>query len=138
MATGSISFTPQWVVFKDGVIAPGALLYTYASGGSTPLSVYSDVTLLTPRSNPVVADADGVLPTFYLAQSAYRFELKDSAGVTIWGPVDNITDPLGIFSGNVTIGGILDVDGFGSHMFSAGGTGNNLIALRNTDRKSVV
>lgn len=36
-----------------------------------------------------------------------------------------------LFSGALTIGGVLTAEGFGSHTFSASGTGSNAIAVRN-------
>ena len=37
-----------------------------------------------------------------------------------------------MFSGNLTLGALLTVEGFGNHQFVASGTGNQLITLRNT------
>jgi len=44
---------------------PGAKLYTYAAGTTTPAPVYSDAAQTVPHTNPVVADAAGRLPTMY-------------------------------------------------------------------------
>ncbi len=37
----------------------GGFVYSYVPGTSTPKSLYTDQTLGTPHSNPVVLDANG-------------------------------------------------------------------------------
>lgn len=37
-----------------------------------------------------------------------------------------------LFSGALTVGGVLSAEGFGTHSFTAGGTGANLLRVRNT------
>jgi len=69
---------------------PGALLYFYENGTSTPKVVYQDIALATPHSNPVVASGAGNFAPIFLA-GTYRVELKNAAGVTQSGwPVDNV------------------------------------------------
>ena len=69
---------------------PGALLYFYENGTSTPKAVYQDVALTTPHTNPVVASSAGNFAPIFLA-GTYRVELKNAAGVTQSGwPVDNV------------------------------------------------
>lgn len=84
----------RWQVLEDGVPSPGALLYTYLSGTSTPQAVYSD-TIGTERTNPVVADADGVFPVIYLAALAYRMEVRNADGDVLYAAQDNITGVQG-------------------------------------------
>ena len=69
---------------------PGALLYFYENGTSTPKVVYQDIALTTPHAHPVVADSAGNFPPIFL-DGTYRVELKNAAGVTQpqW-PVDNV------------------------------------------------
>lgn len=38
---------------------PGAKIYTYESGGTTPLTTYTTDALSTPNANPIIADASG-------------------------------------------------------------------------------
>src|SRR5947207_7538163 len=77
-------------MFSDlGVTLPGALLYTYAAGTSTPESTYSDANLETANSNPVVANSGGLLGPIYLSWgTSYDMVLKSSTGVTIWSQSD--------------------------------------------------
>lgn len=70
----------------DGAIAPGAKLYTYQAGSSTTQqATYSERTLTTPNTNPVVADSSGLMPPIYLQFGvAYNFVLKDENDNVIW------------------------------------------------------
>ncbi|MDQ3169013.1 MAG: hypothetical protein M3Q55_02605 [Acidobacteriota bacterium] len=78
------------VLDSDGAPSPGAKAYFYLSGTSTPRVVYSDAALATPRTNPVVADAGGVLPPIYFAAVAYRVTITDAAGATIYPATDDV------------------------------------------------
>lgn len=69
---------------------PGALLYFYENGTSTPKVVYQNIELTTPHAHPVVADSAGVFAPIFL-DGTYRVELKSAAGITQTGwPVDNV------------------------------------------------
>lgn len=72
--------------------ASGALAYFYAAGTSTPIAVYSDDALTTPRAFPVVAAAGGVFPPIYLPYVAYRILVSDASGVSI-RDIDGIANP---------------------------------------------
>lgn len=73
-------FQPQNV---NGVPLSGGLLYFYATGTTTLLTVYTNSTLATPNTNPVVADASGIFAPVYLAEEEFKVVLKTSAGVTV-------------------------------------------------------
>lgn len=79
-------FTPPRYTPIDGNGAtyPGAKLYFYTTGTSTPKNTYSDSGLITPNANPVVADANGLFGPIYLASGDYKAILKTSADVTVW------------------------------------------------------
>lgn len=67
-----------------GGVEPGAILEVYASGTLTPVSIYADATLVTPLSNPLVADAFGVFPdVYYDDTAAVRVIVKQANGVTL-------------------------------------------------------
>jgi hypothetical protein len=77
----------------DGNGAPraGALLYFYQTGTTTPQNTYTDSTLATPNTNPVVADSNGLFPPIYLAGNFdYKAILQTAALVTV-----ATRDPLG-------------------------------------------
>jgi len=92
MAIGAaLAPDPRLRVFTNlGVVAPGALLTTYAAGTGNALATYSDSALTTQNSNPVVASPSGLFGPIYLAfNRSYRFVLTESTGVAIWDQ-DNI------------------------------------------------
>ena len=85
MSAGSRFVLPyQTVIDNTGVPLPGALLYFYASGTSTPINTYSDQALTTPNTNPVVADAAGEFPNIFLSIANYKVVLTDSSNNEIW------------------------------------------------------
>lgn len=91
MAT--ISPTPK-LQFLDANGNPlvNGLLYTYASGTTTPLATYTNQFETTANTNPIVLDARGEASVFLLAGYSYRFVLKNSSGVTQY-----TTDPFNAF-----------------------------------------
>lgn len=72
--------------------ASGAQAYFYAAGTSTPITVYSDDGLTTPRTQPVTATAAGRFPAIYLPYTSYRVLITDASGVTIQD-FDGIANP---------------------------------------------
>lgn len=96
---GALSPVVRYVVMDGGVVAPGAKLYTYLSGTSTPQSVYNNADLAPghAHTNPVVADADGVLPVIYFAAVSYRVLVTDSTGATIFPAQDDVSDLFQVF-----------------------------------------
>jgi hypothetical protein len=85
MATRLANPAPQF--FYNGTPAAplsGGLMYFYEPGSSlTPKDTYSNNTLTTENTNPVVLSASGVLPNVFL-DGAYRVVLKDKDGVQQW------------------------------------------------------
>ena len=73
----------QTVIDPTGVPIPGAQLFFYASGTTSPLRTYSDPLLTTPNTNPVVANAAGVFPAIFLSGN-YKIVLEDYLGDQIW------------------------------------------------------
>lgn len=81
----ALTLAPQaWFTALDdsGVTIPGALIYTYAAGTSTPLATYTDVNGSVANANPVVCDAAGRCVMF-LSPLSYKFVYKTAADVTI-------------------------------------------------------
>lgn len=82
----SFLFAPPYMtVFDaDGNPVSGAKLYFYATGTTTPATVYSDSGLVTPLANPVIADAAGRCSAVYLDSNiTYRCKVTTAAGATI-------------------------------------------------------
>lgn len=76
-------------VDASGDDAPGAKLYTYTGGTTTPQAVYTDNTLTTPLSNPAVADAYGRLVCWFDADLIYKGIAKTSDDATTLLSFDN-------------------------------------------------
>lgn len=69
---------------------PGAKLYFYTEGTSTPKIVYKDDQMAVAHDYPVEADPYGIFEPIFL-NGTYRVELKDSAGTTQTGwPIDGV------------------------------------------------
>lgn len=78
-------------VDSAGVPVPGAQLRFYATGTTTPAAVYTASNLVTPLSNPVVADAGGLFVPIYLdPATAYRCQLLDAGG-TVTRDIDPVS-----------------------------------------------
>lgn len=71
----------------NGVIVSGAGLWVYATGTTTPASIFTDEGLTTPASNPLTSDSAGYFPQFFIA-SATRVDLQCRADV------DEVTSTL--------------------------------------------
>lgn len=92
MAQGTLWIQPINTVFRAGVFVPGAKAYFYLAGSTTPVNVFSDVTLTTAYTQPVVADSsNGSFPEIFLTPgTAYKVDVQTSAGVSLQGyPADN-------------------------------------------------
>lgn len=71
-----------------GDIVPGALLYTYATGTTTPVTVYQDVAATIPHPNPIAADGNGVFPQMFYT-GVVKCVVTDPGGVVLPGfPLD--------------------------------------------------
>lgn len=82
----------RFQAFTDaGAFAVGYMLYTYDSGTTTPKATYTDATLSSINTNPIVLDARGEAQV-WLESGAYTFVLKDTSDVTVW-TVDGVVDP---------------------------------------------
>jgi microcystin-dependent protein len=81
----------------EGDVAPGAKVYFFDAGTSTPKTTYSDAALTTPRTHPVTADGNGRWPAVFLDFGSFREVATTSGGTELWS-ADNIpntapTDP---------------------------------------------
>jgi len=61
----------------------GCLLYIYQANSNTPQTAFKDVALTVGQEHPwpIVADANGRIPAFWLADGFYRARLTDTFGV---------------------------------------------------------
>jgi hypothetical protein len=85
MASGRLIFEGfQPAASSTGARLSGAKAYVYSAGTTTPVSVFSDSTLATPLSNPVVADSAGQFPGIFVDSAAlYDVKVTTSADAQI-------------------------------------------------------
>src|SRR5215831_3907800 len=92
MAQGTLWFQPiQHILSSSVTTVAGAKAYFYLAGTTTAVSVYTDVGLTIPASNPVVTDANGIFPEIFLTPgTAYKVDVQTSVGISLTGyPADN-------------------------------------------------
>lgn len=79
--------------FVDGSGNPcaGCKLYSYAAGTNTPQATYTSSSESSLNPNPIVLDAAGGA-SIWIGSSAYKFELLNTYGTTLW-TVDNVVAP---------------------------------------------
>lgn len=76
---------PQRITDSNGNVCPGAKLYTYVTGTTTPKLAYTDQAGTIPHTNPVVADIGGQLPQVWLdSDSEYRIVVTKSDGTSLF------------------------------------------------------
>lgn len=101
--------TPAFLQASDASGNPlvGAKQYIYATGTTTLLSLYSNEALSTPLSNPLIADAAGVFPGCFIAETKFKVILKSSADVTLYtrDPVYSTGQADSVSAANVSFDG---------------------------------
>lgn len=83
---GTLLSLPKAAALNAGQAVPGAKLYTYLTGTTTPANTYTTPDLTVAHDNPVVADSGGSFEPVYLDASLgrYRLKLTDSNDVQLW------------------------------------------------------
>lgn len=78
-----------------GEVAPRAKLYFYATGTTTPLTVYADSGLTTPLTSPVPASDGGTFPTIYLNDllGPHKVVCHDENDQELWSVDPYLTGP---------------------------------------------
>jgi len=84
---------------NTGAVLTGGKLYTYAAGTTTPLTSYTTSAGNVARTNPIVLDAAGRVPSggeIWITSASYKFVLTDSTDVLI-ATYDNLVG-IGVIS----------------------------------------
>lgn len=127
-----LNSVPLQELDDNGSPLSGAKLFTYLAGTTTPVSVYVDVDLTTPATNPVIADASGRFVPLWVDETVeYKYVLTDANDVEIWTQ-DNVnkagavstTETL-IFSKNFDEAGNTDTDTLNSAVSAAATAGTD-------------
>lgn len=91
--TGLVMPVPKMQFFNNsGAVLSAGKLYSYAAGTTTPQPTYTDSSLGTPNTNPVILDAYGRATVYLSPDTAYKFTLQTSTGSTLWTQ-DNVSLP---------------------------------------------
>lgn len=133
MATGSYSPYPAFTLFDNsGNIVSGGKIFTYLAGTSTKTPTYTNVSLSSSNTNPIVTDSAGRATIFLDPALSYKFIAATStaadppAGADIYWTRDNIT-PVPIAGEAIEFSGIAGEDitggGAGSAVFLSNGDG---------------
>jgi hypothetical protein len=105
MITQLAPFFYQQFFNINGQPLAGGTIQTYAAGTLIPLATYTDFTGVTPNTNPVVLDANGVGSIWISPTLGYKFVISDALG-NVLRAVDNIyfIDP-GSLDGSLLVPG---------------------------------
>jgi hypothetical protein len=95
----NLSLTQQLDEFGEP-LSGGQLYIIQASTVSTPQNAYQDEALTIPTANPIVLDAAGRIPQFFLADGQIKVRLQDRMGV-----VKFVADNLLVIGPSTTGGG---------------------------------
>lgn len=68
---------------NSGRVMPGARLYFFDSGTTTPQTTFADASRTAAHPHPIEADGFGKWPAVYLAPGAYRYRIVDVEGSAI-------------------------------------------------------
>lgn len=82
-------------------------LYSYVAGTSTPQATYTDSTMGTQNTNPVILNARGEANVWLDTTLSYKLVLQESNGTQIWS-VDNIPGN-GVILGNGVVGTVQNI-----------------------------
>ncbi len=81
--SGTINLALTQQFDMDGAPLSGGLLTFYTAGTSTPQTPFQDTALTIAHSNPIVLDASGRVPMFYVSDGFIKIRLTDKNGVVI-------------------------------------------------------
>lgn len=132
VANGTIAPFPKHQFFdNNGVPCNGCKLFTYTAGTSTKVNTYTEVTLSSANTNPIVLDSAGRCVIFLTPGLSYKFILAPSTDVDpplspIW-TIDNVqaVPPTGTATDVDVTGTAGESLSAGDAVFLSDGTGGN-------------
>lgn len=106
-AQGTITPTPYQIVMSGTPLVPvsGAKVCTYLAGTSTPTFTYTDATLSTPNSNPIITTAAGRYTAWLSPALSYKYVFYSNDGTpnTCDGTLLNTVDGISVAPGGATL-----------------------------------
>ena len=99
-------FSGRVIVDSNGTPLSGAKLEVFDAGTTDQKNVYTDAALTSAAANPVVTDANGVVPVRYLGTGSWKTTFKDSADATLanydtWDSIPGALDTSSFLTGTV-------------------------------------
>ena len=88
-AIDRLSKLPVKITDANDDPVPGAKVFFYTAGTTTPLNTYSDSARTIANTNPVIADSGGELDDVFMAAAQYKIVIKTAADVTL-KTIDNV------------------------------------------------
>ncbi len=73
-----IPYSGQRIFNTNGGLASGAKIFVYDTGTADLHNIFTDNTLLTAASNPVVCDSNGLCPYIYVGTTDYKLVVQTS------------------------------------------------------------
>jgi hypothetical protein len=90
-----LDFAPVRVFTSNAAPGAGYIARFFQSGTTTPVTVFSDVSLNTPWGTSVTADAEGVFPAVFSSGGAIKATIETPAGAVV-----ATIDPVQSIAGN--------------------------------------
>jgi hypothetical protein len=84
------TFPRLYFTDSNGKPLVGGKLYSYLSGTTTPTPTWTDESLQTPNTNPIILDSSGSCLCWLDSTIQYKFVLTNSVNALVWSQ-DNIT-----------------------------------------------
>lgn len=117
---------------STGLAVAGALVWTYASGTSTPQATYTDDSLTVANSNPIVADAAGRFVAFVSPGTDYKIVYETAATPPAHGATIKTVDGVQAIPGANASGQISGIVGqnvaAGQGVYLSDGSGPGTVA----------
>jgi microcystin-dependent protein len=100
---GYVVLSAQPVLYR-GEFVIGAKIYVYKAGTNTPASAYSDAEGMALHTWPMLTDANGCIPTFWVSEPSIKVDIQTPTG-SIIRTVDGIQGYVAPATGGGTGGG---------------------------------
>lgn len=119
MANAELCPPPQFQFWDaNGQFLAGGQVFTYAAGTSTPQASYTDETMATANTNPVILNGYGAAQIWFDPTLVYKIVVEDSAG-NIYLTVDQINPYLTSASLTSTLGSYATIASLSNYVLVA-------------------
>jgi hypothetical protein len=92
----------------NGEPMPGAKVYIYDTGTTTPKTTYTNRARTIAHTHPIVADADGYVAAVYPPDGTYKITITDQFDVVALPPLDDQQGPLDLSAFITSAAGLVE------------------------------